>query len=71
MRNRDYTKRVCGDNSSRTIVLREVAERTAEKRLACIEDRELFSVLVELLVREYYIDHELYKKHIEETNDLH
>ena len=70
MRNRDYTKK-SGDSSSGTLVLRAVAEGVAKKRLACVEDRELFSVLVELLVREYYIDHELYKKHIEETNDLH
>ncbi len=68
---RDYTKAKCRDDSSRTLVLRESAIRTAEKRLACIEDRELFSVLVRALVREYYSDHSLYSRHTEETNDLY
>ena len=70
MRNRDYTKK-SDDSTSGTLVLRAVAERTAKKRLTCVEDRELFSLLVEMLVREYYVNHELYKKHIEETNDLY
>ena len=49
------------------MVLREAAIRTAEKKLSCIEDPELFSILVDMLVREYYVDHELYNRHTEET----
>lgn len=67
MKSRDYTKKQYGDSSRRTIVFREAAMRTAEKKLACIEDHELFSVLLNMLVREYYIDHELYNRHTEET----
>ena len=67
MRSRDYTKKQYGDAPRGTTVLREAAIRTAEKKLSCIEDPELFSILVDMLVREYYVDHELYNRHTEET----
>ena len=69
--NRDYTKRKPPNSLSKTIVLHESAIETAKNKLEFIDDHELFSVLVKLLTQEYFSNHDLYNKHVEELDDLH
>ncbi len=60
---RDYTKRKPQNKEDHLLVIRLEAEDIAVKAINAAQDEELKDILSKLLVKEYYANKNLYRKH--------